>query len=106
MDNSNCTITKRSEAPEVKLEVAGYIAYDTAGYFEKVIMESFQDDPEIIAVDMEKVTIFTSIGIRVILKAYKKAKEKGLVFKIENPSEIVRNVLQISNLTDMLLSSS
>jgi len=103
MDNSNCTITKRSEAPEVKLEVAGYIAYDTAGYFEKVMIESLQDDPEILAVDMEKVTIFTSIGIRVILKAYKLAKEKGIVLKVENPSEIVRSVLQLSNLVELLL---
>jgi len=103
MDTSNCTITKRSEAPEIKLEVAGYIVYDTAGYFEKVLFESLQDNPESIAIDMEKVVVFTSIGIRVILKAYKIAKEKGIVYKIENPSEIVRNVLQLSNLVDLML---
>jgi len=103
MENSNCTITKRSEAPELKLEVAGYIAYDTAGYFEKVLIESFQDNPESIEVDMEKVVVFTSIGIRVVLKAYKLSKEKGIGFQIENPSDIVRNVMELSNLGDLML---
>jgi len=103
MDKSNFTITKISEAPEVKLEAAGYIVYDTAGLFENVLTDLFQDDPESITVDMEKVVVFTSIGIRVVLKAYKTAKEKGLVFKIENPSDIVKNVLKLSNLTEFLL---
>jgi len=103
MDNSNCTITKRSEAPELNLEVTGYIAYDTAGYFEKVLIESFQDNPESITVDMEKVVVFTSIGIRVILKAYKVSKEKGIVFQIDNPSDIVRNVMELSNLGSLML---
>ena len=103
MESSNCTIIKRSEAPEIKLEVAGYIVYDTAGYFEKVLIESFQDNPESITVDMEKVVVFTSIGIRVILKAYKVSKEKGIVFQIDNPSDIVRNVMELSNLGSLML---
>jgi len=103
MDNSNCTITKRSEAPELILEVEGYIAYDTAGYFEKVLIESFQDNPESITVDMEKVVVFTSIGIRVILKTYKASKEKGIEFQIVNPSDIVKNVLELSNLGTLML---
>ena len=103
MENSNCTITKRSEAPELKLEVAGYIAYDTAGYFEKELIESFQDGPDSITVDMDKVVVFTSIGIRVILKAYKLSKEKGVEFQIENPSDIVRNVMELSNLGALML---
>ena len=105
MDNSNFTITKQSAAPDIKLEAAGYIAYDTAGQFEMALNDAFQEDPEGVTVDMEKVTVFTSVGIRVILKAYKTAKKKGIDFQIGNPSGTVRNVLKLSRLDIMLVKS-
>ena len=103
MDTSNFTITKQSGAPKIKLEAAGYIVYDTAGSFEQVLSESFQEGPESITIDMENVVVFTSIGIRVVLKAYKTAIEKKVEFQIENPSDIVRNVLKLSKLEEMLV---
>jgi len=103
MENEKITITKQSELPDVKLEVAGYIAYDTAGEFEKAINDSFQESPESITVDMDKVVVFTSIGIKIILKAYKKAREKRINFQLESPSDVVRNVLKLSDLTELLL---
>jgi len=103
MDKSNFTITKQSGAPDVKLQAAGYIAYDTAVQFENALSDSFQEEPASITVDMENITVFTSVGIRVILKAYKVAKEKEVVFQIENPSSIVRNVFKLSKLDAILL---
>jgi len=103
MENEKITITKQSEEPDVKLEVAGYIAYDTAGEFEKAINDSFQNEPDSITVDMDKVVVFTSIGIKIILKAYKKAREKRVSFQLESPSDVVRNVLKLSDLTELLL---
>jgi len=103
MDKTNFTITKQSDAPEVKFEAAGYIIYDTAGEFEKPLSDSIKTDPESITVDMEKVVLFTSVGIRVILKTYRNANEKGIGFYITNPSDTVRSVLELSNLTDLLL---
>ena len=103
MDKANFTITQRSGAPDVKFEAAGYIAFDTAGEFEKALRDSFQVEPESITVDMEKVVVFTSVAVRVVLKTYKNAKEKKVVFQIENPSDIVRNVLKLSNLDKMMI---
>ena len=103
MDRSSFTITELSAAPEVKLKTAGYIAYDTAGQFEKALNDSFQSVTESITIDMEDIVVFTSIGIRVILKALKTAAQKGIELKIENPSDIVINVLKLSNLTELLL---
>jgi len=104
MDRSTFTITELSEVPDVKLKAAGYIAYDTAGQFEKALNDSFQDDTESITIDMENIVVFTSIGIRVILKALKAATQKGIKLQIENPSAIVKNVLKLSNLTELLLN--
>ena len=103
MDRSTFTITELSAVPDVKLAAEGYIAYDTAGQFEMVLNDSFQDDPESVTIDMEKIVVFTSIGIRVLLKALKTATQKGIVFHIENPSKIVKNVLKLSNLDQMLI---
>jgi len=103
MEKSNFTITRQSEATDIKFEAAGYIVYDTAGQFEKAINDSFADNPKSITIDMEKVVVFTSIAIRVILKTYKTATEKGVGYHIENPSQIVRNVLKLSKLEEMLV---
>jgi len=103
MDTSNFTITKQAEAPDVKFEAAGYIIYDTAGQFEKALSDTFEDAPESLTVDMGKVVLFTSVGIRVVLKVYKNATERGISFFIVNPSDVVKNVLDLSNLTNLLL---
>ena len=102
MEKSSFSITGQTDVKDVKFEAAGYIVYDTAGQFEKTLSDALGGDPESITIDMENVVVFTSIGIRVILKAYKTANEKGIIFQIENPSNTVRNVLKLSNL-DILL---
>jgi len=103
MEKAKFTIIRQSEAPDIKFEAAGYIVYDTAGQFEKVLNDAFSENPESITIDMEKVTVFTSLGIRVMLKAYKTAIEKKVRFEIENPSNTVRSVLKLSKLDIMLL---
>ena len=103
MDRSTFTITEVSAVPDVKFKVAGYIAYDTAGQFEKALNDSFQDGTESITIDMEDIVVFTSIGIRVMLKTLKAATQKGIEIHIENPSDIVKNVLKLSNLDELLL---
>ena len=103
MDNSNFTITKQSEAPDVKFEVEGYIIYDTAVQFEKALSDSIATGPDSITLDMEKVTLFTSVGIRVILKTFKATDAKGIKFHIINPSDTVRSVMDLSSLTDLLV---
>ena len=102
MENAKFTIIGLTEAPDVKFEAAGYIVYETAGQFEKTLSDSIIAGTESITVDMEKVVVFTSIAVRVILKVYKNATEKGIELIIENPSDIVRNVLKLSNLSEML----
>ena len=105
MEKSKFTITGQTGVKDVKFEAAGYVIYDTAVMFEKTLSDAIGEEPESITIDMEKVVVFTSIGIRVILKAYKLTNKKGIIFKIENPSDIVRNVLKLSKLDTMLLEA-
>jgi len=101
MDNFN--ITKLSEAPDIKFEAEGYIIYDTAGQLIKALSDSFEEKPESLTIDMEKVVVFTSVGIRVVIKMYKAAEENGVKFQIANPSEVVTSVLKLSGLDEMLV---
>jgi len=56
-----------------------------------------------IIVNMSQIEYLSSVGIRVILKIYKKTAEVGGKFNIERPSENVRNVLGMVALKDMLI---
>jgi anti-sigma B factor antagonist len=56
-----------------------------------------------IILNMRQVEYLSSIGIRVILKAYKQLTGSGGSFNIENPSEIVKNVLGMAALQEMLI---
>jgi len=55
-----------------------------------------------IVVNMSHVDYLSSVGIRIILKTYKKALELGSKFSIERPSQIVKNVLGMVALNEMM----
>ena len=56
-----------------------------------------------IIVNMSQIEYLSSVGIRVILKIYKKASEAGGKFNIERPSDNVRNVIGMVALKEMLV---
>jgi anti-sigma B factor antagonist len=62
----------------------------------------FKEEQKKIVVNMSNVEYLSSIGIRVILRTYKQSAGTGGKFKIENPSENVKNVLGMVALKDLL----
>jgi len=56
-----------------------------------------------IVVNMTQVEYLSSVGIRVILKIYKKIIETGGKFNIEQPSEIVKNVIGMVALKQLVI---
>jgi anti-anti-sigma factor len=58
-----------------------------------------------ILVNMSRIEYLSSVGIRVILKIYKKAAEAGGKFNIERPSENVKNVMGMVALKEMLVTN-
>jgi anti-anti-sigma factor len=58
-----------------------------------------------IVVNMSRIEYLSSVGIRVILKIYKKAAEAGGKFSIERPSDNVKNVLGMVALKEMLVTN-
>ena len=101
MKNFELTQTKLG-TDSMRVDVEGRIAADTADTFAAVLDKLAAEDYREISVVMSKTTLLTSVGIRAILKTYKRLTETGGKFKIVSPSEPVRNVLGLSALEQML----
>ena len=96
------TIRKTPQYPQITLYAEGRITTESANSFEKELILAL-DGYDHVVVDMFKVSLLTSTGIRAILKTYKAAVGAKKVFQIQSPSEMVRNVLGLSNLELMLV---
>jgi anti-sigma B factor antagonist len=87
----------------VMFEVKGRITTATAGFFGEEMDKAFGQGYTHMSLDMSQVSLLTSAGIRMILKAYKQAKSAGGVFVIEESSQNVKNVLGLSALEKMMM---
>ena len=95
---------KEEDIPQgVKFIITGRIDSNTADYF-RIKLERAQKNKKFnIIMNMSEVEYLSSIGIRVIIKAYKVSKEAGGKVEIEKPSEIVRKVLTVTSLNELLI---
>jgi len=96
-------ITQEEAGAEITLTAQGRITTSNADTLEKALNEALEKDFDLVILDMFKVALLTSTGIRVILKTYRAAVSKNKKFQIASPSEAVRNVLGLSNLELMLV---
>jgi len=64
---------------------------------------ALKEERKNIVVNMAQVEYLSSVGIRVILKIYKQSMETGGKFKVEHPSEIVKNVLGMVALKELMI---
>ena len=83
--------------------VKGRINSLSANALQHNLGEAFDSGKKNIVVNMMEVAFLSSAGIKVLLMFYKKAKEEGGSFFVENPSENVINVLGMTALDEMLL---
>ena len=96
-------ITKEVNEGTIKFIVKGQVNSINAPELEYEMEDALNAGQVNIVLNMTQVEYLSSIGVRVILKFYKKAKEEGGKLNIERPSETVRNVLGTAALYDMLL---
>ena len=87
----------------VRLTVMGRITSNQAEILEKRLFEILEGDFPTVIINMEKVQFLSSVGIRTLLSAHKKAKERDGALYIERPSENVKNVIGMVALDMMLM---
>ena len=103
MNDENLEIKETIDGDLCRFIASGRVDSNNAGIMETNLDRVLSEGQKNIILNMESVKYLSSIGIRIILKTYKKAYETGGTFQIENPSEIVKNVLGMVALNQMLL---
>ncbi|MCL1818334.1 MAG: STAS domain-containing protein [Spirochaetaceae bacterium] len=103
MENENLEITKDETPGSAKITVKGHINSITASALKKELEEALKDGQISIVLNMSMVDYLCSTGIEVILNTYKDAMDAGGTVGIEEPSEHVRNLLQIIALEELVI---
>ena len=104
MKSETFEITKKQDEKQgvVRYTVVGRVNSKTSPMLHKELEGALSRGEINIALDMNQVEYLSSDGIRIILKIYKEAGKAGGKFVIEQPSEIVKNVLGMVALDGML----
>jgi len=103
MNNETLEIAEdRSEKTSI-FTAKGRVDAETADALLYKLENALNDGQTTVILNMLQVEYLSSIGIRVILKIYKQAKEKGCTFNIDRPSRVVKNVLGMVALKEMLV---
>jgi len=101
---SACMEVKKEETGDsVKLTIKGHIDSINAEGLQTMLDEVLNSKKYNIIINMSNVIYLCSTGIRAILQAYKISRDFGGKVGIEEPSEIVKRVLDVTSLSDMLI---
>lgn len=95
------TINVERDFEIVTLGIAGRLDTTTAPNLETVINELSEDTKELVF-DMAELEYISSAGIRTMLKAYKKMGLNQGIVRIEKANDIVREVFEMTGLSQML----
>ena len=95
------TINIERELGLVTLKITGRLDTTISPNLDSVINELPEDTKELVF-DMSKVEYISSAGIRVLLRAYKKMNTNQAKTRIENVNDIVREVFEMTGLSEMI----
>ena len=96
-------VTKEKISKGTKFLVKGRINPFNAAILQNMLEEALINEESNIILNMLRVDYISSIGVRLILKIYKQAEKAGAKFRIELPSENVKNVLGMAALEELLI---
>lgn len=85
----------------VTLKITGRLDTTTSPNLDSVINELPEDTKELVF-DMSGVEYISSAGIRVLLRAYKKMNSNQRKTRIENVNDIIREVFEMTGLSEMI----
>ena len=106
MNNTDLEITENNEEGKYFIFAKGRVDSNSADNLLEKLENALNIGHKIIILNMSRVDYLSSIGIRVLLKVYKQANDKGAQFKIDRPSKMVKNVLGMVALKELLVINS
>jgi anti-sigma B factor antagonist len=90
----------------VCLAVAGEIDMDSAEAVDEAIRAALGvAGIEQVLIDMDRTTFLDSVGIRTLLEGHELASEQGVTFRVVNPHDIVRRVLDLTGVLRLLIGN-
>ena len=95
MKNGDIAFTTEKVSNGIRLIVKGRIDSINAVELGYALGHAVREGQPNLILNMEHVEYLCSTGIRVIIKAYKEVLDAGGKFEIENPSECVRDILEV-----------
>ena len=95
------TINVERDFELVTLEITGRLDTTTAPNLEAIINE-LPDDTKELVFDVSQLEYISSAGIRVLLGAYKRMNSSGSIMRIEKANDMVREVFEMTGLSQML----
>ena len=105
MKSETFKITKEDDEKQgvARFSVVGRINSKNSPVLQNKLEDALNSGKLNIVLNMLQVEYLSSDGIRIILKIYREAAKMGGTFKIERPSEMVRNVIGMVALNDLLI---
>lgn len=94
-------ITKECQAEKLVLRLSGRLETATAPELQKVVDKELGSIVELV-MDMANLDYISSAGLRVLLTAFKKMKEKGGSMVVQHVNESVREVFEITGFNEIL----
>ncbi len=95
------TINKVQKNGKLILDIEGRLDTATAPQLQGVLIPAFDDCKEI-ALDFAELVYVSSAGLRVLLMGQKQAKKTDGTMTLQNVSDEVMEVLEMTGFTDML----
>jgi len=103
MANDLVLTNKGCENGKLRIEARGRIGTNETVMLERKLNSALDETPLYLILNMRQVEYLSSSGIRILLATYKKAQKMNKSFRIEAPTEAVRNVLGMVNMVDLLM---
>ncbi|MCL1814342.1 MAG: STAS domain-containing protein [Treponema sp.] len=103
MEKEYFDIIEEKNPEGVTFILSGRVNSTSAEELEKKLQKPLQEGQKNIILNMSKVEFLSSIGVRVILRAYQKANDAESKLGIEMPSQTVKNIIGMIGLNEILI---
>src|ERR1043166_9689554 len=95
-------ITKQQTGDALEVAVTGRLDAFWGDHLSAALDEAVRGGADHIRLNMADVSYMSSVGIRVLLKFYKQLQRMNGTFAVSNPSDAVKDVLELAGLQELL----
>lgn len=86
----------------MRIPVAGEIDAETADMLLLVLVDALAGDVSGVEVDLSRVTFLDAGGVRVLLAGRRRARERGIAFRVRGATGLCQQVLEVAGVLDVL----